>query len=182
MKFDSNNKVTEMMNYRNKLFEYKSDHYDNTYDTKYITDNKNPNESHLKITSGYFESNIIEDYSVTVFIVIKNNIDQIFNLYDNSDHSLKLLYINGSRDTNLIDFDITFTTTNIISSIIYSTDLPINKKTLICLNWNGYKSAAYINGKKIHTFHHSGVSSTTSGIHKFDTPNEGELYEFIIYK
>ena len=76
MKFDSNNNVTEMMNYRNKLFEYKSDHYDSTYDTKYIANNKNPNESHLKITEGYFESNIIEDYRVTVFIVIKYSTDQ----------------------------------------------------------------------------------------------------------
>ena len=50
MKFDSsNNNVTEMMNYRNKIFEYKSDKYDSTYDTKYIADNKNPNENHLKL-------------------------------------------------------------------------------------------------------------------------------------
>ena len=78
MKFDSNYNVTKMINYRNKLFEYKSDHYDSTYDTKYIVDNINPNESHLKITSGYFESNIIEDYRVTVFIGIKNNTNSLF--------------------------------------------------------------------------------------------------------
>ena len=80
MKFDSSNNVTKIMNYRNKLFEYKSDHYDNTYYTKYIVDNINPNESHLKITSGYFESSIIEDYRVTVFVVIKI-IQIIFLIY-----------------------------------------------------------------------------------------------------
>ena len=69
MKFDSNNNVTEIINYRNKLFEYKSDHCDSTYDTKYIVDNINPNESHLKITSGYFENNIIEDYKITIFLL-----------------------------------------------------------------------------------------------------------------
>ena len=108
-----------MMNYRNKLFEYKSDHYDSTYDTKYIADNKNPNESHLKITIGYFESNIIEDYRVTVFVVIKNNTDQVFNLYDNSDHSLKLLNIdyNDAQITNYISF--TTTNMNTKSRIFY---------------------------------------------------------------
>ena len=35
--------------------------------------------------------------------------------------------------------------------------------------------------EKIYTFTHSGVGSTTSGIHKFDTPNGGNLYEFIIF-
>ena len=179
MKFDSNNNVTEMMNYRNKLFEYKSDHYDNTYDTKYIVDNKNPNKSHLKITSGYFESNIIEDYRVTVFVIVKNNTDNIFDLYDNSDHSLRLLYISSSNNAN--NYNISFNTTNITTDITAHTNLSINKKILICLSWNGVNSAAYINGKKIHTFTHSGVGSTTSGIHKFDTPNEGELYEFIIF-
>ena len=66
-------------------------------------------------------------------------------------------------------------------SNFYSTNLPINKKILICVSWNGVNSAVYINGKQIYTFNHSGVSSTTSGIHKFDTPNEGELYEYIIF-
>ena len=178
MKFDSTNKVTEMMNYRNKLFEYKSDHYDSTYDTKYIADNKNPNESHLKITIGYFESNIIEDYRVTVFVVIKNNIDQVFNLYDNSDHSLKLLNINHNDAHN--DSILSFTTTNMNTKSSFFTNI-YNKKILICLSWNGVNSAAYLNGKKKHTFTHSGVGSTTSGIHKFDTPNSGELYEFIIF-
>ena len=56
-----------------------------------------------------------------------------------------------------------------------------NKKKIICLSWNGVNSAAYINGKKIHTFNHSGVGSTTSGIHKFTTPDDGKLYEFIIF-
>ena len=179
MKFDSNNNVTEMMNYRNKLFEYKSDHYDNTYDTKYIANNKNPNESHLKITEGYFESSIIEDYRITVFVVVKSNTDQIFDLYDNSDHSLRLLYISSSNNAN--NFNISFNTTNINTDVSAHTSLSINKKILICLSWNGVNSAAYINGRKIHTFTHSGTGSTTSGIHKFDTPNEGELYEFIIF-
>ena len=49
MKFDSNNNVTEIINYRNKLFEYKYDQYDTTYDTKYVVNNINPNESHLKL-------------------------------------------------------------------------------------------------------------------------------------
>ena len=93
MKFDSKNNVTEIINYRNKVFEYKSDHYDDDYDTKYIVDNINPNESHLYISDGYFESSIIEDYRVTVFVVIKDNTDNIFALYDNSDHSLTLLHI-----------------------------------------------------------------------------------------
>ena len=182
MKFDSsNNNVTEMMNYRNKIFEYKSDKYDSSYDTKYIVDNKNPNESHLKITSGYFESSIIEDYRVTVFVVIKNNTDNIFELYDNSDHSLTLLYINSIHLIVTKNISIEYTTTDIHSSIQYFPHLPINKKILICLSWNGVNSAAYINGKKLHTFTHSGVGSTTSGIHKVDTTNSGELYEYIIF-
>ena len=153
MKFDSNNNVTEMMNYRNKLFEYKSDHYNNTYNTKYIANNKNPNESHLKINIGYFESNIIEDYRVTVFVVIKNNTDQIFHLYDNSDHSLNLLFINADIDElNSNNIDITFTTISLKTGVMISTNLPINKKILICLSWNGVNSAAYINGKKIYFY------------------------------
>ena len=147
MKFDrSNNNVTEMMNYRNKIFEYKSDKYDSSYDTKYIVDNKNPNESHLKITSGYFESSIIEDYRVTVFVVIKSNTDNIFELYDNSDHSLTLLYINSIHLIVTKNISIEYTTTDIHSSIQYFPHLPINKKILICLSWNGVNSAAYING------------------------------------
>ena len=183
MKFDSsNNNDTEIMNYRNKLFEYKSDKYDSTYDTKYIADNENPNESHLKITSGYFESSIIEDYRVTVFVVIKNNTDNIFDLYDNSDHSLKLLYIDNTYiQSNSKNNNISFTTINPTFGIVIPTNLPINKKILICISWNGINSAAYTNGKKVRTFTHSGVGSTTSGIHKFDTPNSGELYEFIIF-
>ena len=35
--------------------------------------------------------------------------------------------------------------------------------------------------EKKYTFTHSGVGTTTSGIHKFTTPDEGELYEFIIF-
>ena len=183
MKFDSsNNNVTEIMNYRNKIFEYKSDKYDSTYDTKYIADNKNPNESHLKITSGYFESSIIEDYRITLFIVIKNNTDNIFSLYDNSNHSLTLLMINGYiNKLNSNNLDINFITSSIKQIVYIGTGFPINKKILICLSWNGVNSAAYINGKKEHTFNHSGVGTTTSGIHKFDTPDEGELYEFIIF-
>ena len=182
MKFNNSNNVTEIMNYRNKLFEYKSDKYDGIYDTKYIVDNINPNESHLKITSGYFESSIIEDYRVTVFIIIKNNTNQIFELYDNSDHLLSLLHIIGSKDDNDSNkLDISFTITNIFTNNTLSTNLPTNKKILICVSWKGVNSAAYINGKKIYTFTHSGVRSTTSGIYKFDTPNSGELYEFIIF-
>ena len=73
MKFDSKNNVTEMMNYRIKLFEYKSDNYEPIYYINYIANNKNPNESHLDIFNNYFESSIIEDYRITVFIVIKKN-------------------------------------------------------------------------------------------------------------
>ena len=183
MKFDSNNNVTEMINYRNKLFEYKKDFYGDTNQIKYIADNKNPNESHLQINNDiYFESNIIEDYRITVFIVIKNNTDIFFHLYDNSDHSLTLLFIHGDiNKSNSNNLDKSFTTTNIFTNHSYSTNLPINKKILICLSWNGINSAAYINGKKIYTFTHSGVGSTTSGIHKFITPDKGELYEFIIF-
>ena len=134
MKFDSsNNNVTEMMNYRNKLFEYNSDKYDSTYDTKYIVDNKNPNKSHLKITSGYFESSIIEDYRVTVFVVIKDSTDNIFELYDNSDHSLKLLFINIILHSNK-NLMIEFTTTDIITTKRLMTNLTKNKKKIICLS------------------------------------------------
>ena len=186
MKFDSKNNVTEIMNYRNKLFEYKSDHFDHTYHTSYIVNNKNPNESHLEIINGYFESNIIEDYRVIVFIVIKNNKDQFFILYDNSDHSLKLLKIEYSIGISIgihnpNNYYISFTTINMNTSTIITTNIHINKKILICVSWNGVNSAAYINGKKKYTFTHSGVGTTTSGIHKFDTPNDGELYEFIIF-
>ena len=183
MKFDSDNKVIEIMNYRSKLFEYKSDHYYRSYNIKYIVNNINPNESHLEIlNSSYFESSIIEDYRITVFIVIKNNTNYIFELFDNSDHSLTLLYIGGNHnESNPKNIGISFTTTNISISHTYPTNLSIIKKILICLSWNGVNSAAYINGKKVYTFTHSGVGSTTSGIHKFDTPNEGELYEFIIF-
>ena len=150
MKFDSNNNVIEMMNYRNKLFEYKSDKYDSTYDTKYIVDNRNPNESHLKITNSYFESSIIEDYRVTIFIVIKNDTDSFFKLYDNSDHSLRLLYIvNTDADSsNSNNYNISFTSKDINTGAVIPTNFPINKKILICLSWNGVNSAVYINGKK----------------------------------
>ena len=147
MKFDSNNNVTEMINYRNKIFEYKYDHYKSTYDTKYIVDNINPNESHLKITSGYFESSIIEDYRVTVFVVIKENTDYIFRLYDNSDHSLLLLniYIFKSSNNKL---HLSFITTNINTSISLNTDKIYGEKNLVCISWNGVNSAVYTNGKK----------------------------------
>ena len=56
-----------------------------------------------------------------------------------------------------------------------------NKKNLVCISWNGINSAVYTNGKKIYTFTHSGVGSTTSGTHILHTPNNGNLYEFIIF-
>ena len=143
----NNNNVTEIMNYRNKLFEYKSDHYDSTYDSKYIVDYINPNESHLKFNSGYFERNIIEDYRITVFIVIKDNTDNIFRLYVNSDHSLTLLHVESSTLLNTDNLVLTFTTSNIllVESLVTTFS---NKKNIICLSWNGVNSAAYINGKK----------------------------------
>ena len=147
MKIDSNNNVTEIMNYRNKLFEYKSDQYESTYDTKYIVDNINPNESHLKITSGYFESSIIEDYRITIFIAIKNNKDRIFNLYDNSDHSLTLLHISSINIAGHLIFK--FTTTYLSNNHILVTDFFKKNENIICLSWNGVNSAAYINGKNI---------------------------------
>ena len=55
------------------------------------------------------------------------------------------------------------------------------KKNLVCISWNGINSAAYANGKKIHSFNHSGVGSITSGNHKLRTPSIGKLYEFIIF-
>ena len=182
MKFDSKNNVTEIMNYRNKLFEYKSDHYDTSYDTKYIADNINPKKSHLKINSGYFESNIIEDYRVTVFIVVKEDTNSsfIFRLFDNSDHSLLLLKINIYHSLNN-KLHLSITNTNIFSTASIHTNINYNEKNIICLSWNGVNSAAYANGKKMYNFTHSGVGSTTSGIHKFVTPNNGELYEFIIF-
>ena len=180
MKFDSNNKVTEIINYRNKLFEYKYDGYKLNYNITYVVDNINPNESHLKIyNNSYLESNIIEDYRITIFIVIKENSDNIFKLYDNSDHSLTLLDVDCNNSNNKLI--LVFTTTNIYTNKTISTDMLYNKKNIICLSWNGVNSAAYANGKKIHTFTHSGAGSTTSGTHRFTTPDEGELYEFIIF-
>ena len=146
MKFDSNNNVTEIMNYRNKIFEYKSDHYDNTYNTKYIANNKNPNESHLQINSGYFESNIIEDYRVTVFAVVKNNSNIIFRLYNNSDHSLALLIAQNISIGGYIN--ITFNTTDMKNFKSINPNLKTNEKNLFCLSWNGINSAIYVNGKK----------------------------------
>ena len=94
MKFNNSNKVIEIINYRNKLFEYKYDGYKLNYNITYVLDNINPNESHLKIyNNSYLESNIIKDYRITIFVVIKENSDNIFKLYDNSDHSLTLLDI-----------------------------------------------------------------------------------------
>ena len=180
MKFDSTNKVTEIINYRNKLFEYKYDGYKLNYNITYVVDNINPNESHLKIyNNSYLESNIIEDYRITIFVVIKENSDNIFKLYDNSDHSLTLLDVDCNNSNNKLI--LVFTTTNIYTNKTISTDMLYNKKNIICLSWNGVNSAAYTNGKKIFTFTHSGVGSTTSGIHRFTTPDDGKLYEFIIF-
>ena len=127
MKIDRNNNFIEIINYRNKLFEFKSNQYDTSYDTKYVVNNINPNESHLKVSSGYFESNIIEDYRITIFIVMKNNADFIFELYDNSDHSLSLLHIHiiTSNTDNLI---FNFNTTNILMSQSLVTNLSYKKK------------------------------------------------------
>ena len=93
MKFDSKNNVSEIVNYRNKLFENKKDNYYINYSITYEIDNINPNENHLKINDSYLESNIIEDYRITLFVVIKDNRDNIFKSYDNSDHSLTLLHV-----------------------------------------------------------------------------------------
>ena len=49
MKFDSKNNVSEIVNYRNKLFEYKKDNYYINYSITYEIDNINPNENHLKL-------------------------------------------------------------------------------------------------------------------------------------
>ena len=96
IKFDNIYIVTEMMNYRNKLFEYKFDKYNILGSIKYIINNSNPNKNYLSINNSYLESNIIEDYRITLFIIIKENTDYIFRLYDNSDHSLTLLDVDSS--------------------------------------------------------------------------------------
>ena len=181
MKFNSSNKVTEIINNRNKLFEYKYDQYRLNYNINYIVDNINPNESHSQIqNNSYLESNIIEDYRVTIFIVIKENNDTIFKLYDKSDHLLTLLDVDCSRHSSN-KIIIVFTTTNMYKNTTIVTNMLCNKKNIIFISWNGVNSAAYLNGKKEYTFTHSGVSSTTSGTHRFVTPDDGKLYEFIIF-
>ena len=95
IKFDSNNKVIEMMNYRNKIFEYKRFKFIKNDEDEHIShniNNKNPNESYLYFNYAYFKSSIIEDYRVTIFIIKKNisNLKYIFRLYNN-DESLTIL-------------------------------------------------------------------------------------------
>ena len=180
MKFDSKDNVSEIINYRNKLFEYKKDNYYINYSITYEIDTINPNENHLKINYSYLESNIIEDYRITLFVVIKENRENIFKLYDNSDHSLTLLHVDSSI-SNTDNLILTFTTTNISTSKTLFTNLSNKKKKSICISWNGVNSAVYTNGKRIHTFNHSGVGSTTSGTHRYITPDDGKLYEFIIF-
>ena len=90
--------ITEIVNYRNKIFEYKN----NNNILHYIADNKNPNKSHLATLHNYFKSNIIEDYRITFFIVIKNGDHNIFNLYNN-DESLQLLHAKFNLIENITD-------------------------------------------------------------------------------
>ena len=183
MKFDSNNKIIEMMNYRNKIFEYKRFKFIKNDEDEHIShniNNKNPNESYLYFNYAYFKSSIIEDYRVTIFIIEKNisNLKYIFRLYNN-DESLTILkaFIYNENNKKKIEF----TSTDINTTKSIETDLDLNKKGLICISWNGINSAVYINGKKIYTFTHSGVGSTTSGNHVFHTPYDGQIYEFIIF-
>ena len=149
MKFDSSNKVTEIINYWNKLFEYKYDEYNLKYDITYIVDNINLNESHLNINNGYLESNIIEEYRITLFVVIKERFNDIFKLYDNSDHSISLLKANFIfYFPNIHRLFLEITTTDIktlktLNNVIYH-----NNKNLICISLNGINSAVYLNGKK----------------------------------
>ena len=166
--------IKEIVNYRNKTFEYKNN--DKILD--YIADNKNPNESNLLTLHNYFKSNIIEDYRITFFIVIKNGFHNIFNLYNN-DESLQLLHAKFNLVNNKLK--LIFNTTDIHALKTIETDLIINKKGLICISWNGINSAVYTNGKKIDIFTHSGVGSTTSGNHIIHTPDNGQIYEFIIF-
>ena len=180
IKFDSNNNVIEIINYRNKYFEYKINNSINNI--KYLVDNINPNESHyILIFLRYFKSNIIEDYRITLFIVIKENNDNIFNL-NNNDETLQLLHaslFNNKTDNKKLD--LTFTTKDIHTNIRLETNMLYAEKNLICISWNGVNSAAYTNGKKIYTFNHSGVGSSASGNHILHTPDDGKLYEFIIF-
>ena len=95
IKFDSNDKVIEMMNYRNKIFEYKRFKFIKNDEDEHIShniNNKNPNESYLYFNYAYFKSSIIEDYRVTIFVIKKNisNLKYIFRLYNN-DESLTIL-------------------------------------------------------------------------------------------
>ena len=179
IKFDSNNNVTEMMNYRNKIFEYEDFKPLNSNTISLNINNKNPNETHLNFDFAYLKSNIIEDYRITIFIVEKKNNSDIFKLFNN-DSSLTIL-----RTTIILSDDnkkyLNFTSTDINTFKSIEVDLNLNKKNLICISWNGVNSAAYANGKKIHTFTHSGVGSTTSGNHVFRTSHHGDLYEFIIF-
>ena len=129
----------------------------------------------------YFKSNIIEDYRITIFIVIKEGDDNdIFNLYNN-DESLQLLHAKFNHNTNNIKkLDLIFNTTDIHTLKTLETDVLRTGKILICISWNGINSAVYINGKK-YSFTHSGVGSSTSGNHILHTPQGGKLYEFIIF-
>ena len=182
MKFDSNNNVTEIMNYRNILFEYKNN--DKTQLISYITDNNNPNESHLSIGIGhYLKSNIIEDYRITFFIVINfyENASFIFKI-NNNDETLNIISVHLSKNTkNNKKIDLPFTTSDIKLKNELETDMFLNKKNLSCISWNGLNSAVYTNGKKIYSFTHSGIGSSTSGNHILHTPDSGKLYEFIIF-
>ena len=111
MKFDSNNSVSEIINYRNNIFEYKNINPNNT---KYHVDNINPNESYLSL-SKYFESNIIEDYKINFFTVVKDNYSFLLTLYT-LNNTLRLSHAILLVDsTNKLKLN--FTSTDINTSI-----------------------------------------------------------------
>ena len=169
IKFDSDNNVTEIINYRDKLFEYKIFRNSPNH-TFYYLSNTEPNVSYLKtILSNYFKSNIIEDYRIAMFIVIREGDENdIFNLYNN-DESLQLLHAKFNHNTNNINkLDLILNTTDIHTLKTLETDILRTEKMLICISWNGINSAVYINGKK-YSFTHSGVASSTSGNHILHT-------------
>ena len=75
MKFDSGNYITEILNYRDKIFEYKKRNSNDNILFK--ADNINPNDSYFAHYTS-LESEIIEAYRITFFTVIKSNDSSIF--------------------------------------------------------------------------------------------------------
>ena len=115
IKFDT---VTKIVNYRSEIFEYLK----KTNTIFYVVNNINPNETYLSV-SGYFESNVIEDYRNTLIIIVKENKYFLFNLYNN-DNTINLLHAGFTfNKTDNKKLDLIFTTTDIHTNITLETDM-----------------------------------------------------------